>query len=318
MADSDKNIIITPNRGATSQPTVRFTGQGNDPIILRVLDGATGTGLTAGGALSFEGSAGQLFSVVNRLGTGSIFSVNDISGIPSIDVDANGTIEFAPFTGYVAIGLTLPTEKLHVSGNILASGRISAVSGLSASGGIGVTGGATFNGNVNIVGSISAVGGQFTALTTFSSGISASGGTFAGTQTFTNGATFSGLATFNSGISATGGITFNAPISSIRLPRTTSAVFDTKTANFTPSNADNGKIFLINHSSKTPVTVSLDSLSIGWRAKFISVNSGAVGFSSSLGTVYGTYGANGGNTQVTLLDPIVEVICYDTNLYFAG
>lgn len=150
MADSDKNIIITPNRGATSQPSVVFTGQGNDPITVRVLDGTTGTGLTAGGALSFEGSAGQLFSVVNRLGTGSIFSVNDISGIPSIDVDANGTVEFAPFTGYVAIGLTLPTEKLHVSGNVLASGRISAVGGLSASGGLGVTGGATFNGDVRV------------------------------------------------------------------------------------------------------------------------------------------------------------------------
>lgn len=150
MADSDKNILITPNRGATSQPSVVFTGQGNDPITVRVLDGTTGIGITAGGALSFEGSAGQLFSVVNRLGTGSIFSVNDISGIPSIDVDANGTIEFAPFTGYVAIGLTLPTEKLHVLGNVLTSGRISAIGGLSASGGLGVTGGATFNGDVRV------------------------------------------------------------------------------------------------------------------------------------------------------------------------
>lgn len=248
MADSDKNILIRPNRGATSQPVITFTGQGNDPITLRVLDGATGTGITAGGALSFEGSAGQLLSVVNRLDTGSIFSVNDISGIPSIDVDANGTIEFAPFTGYVAIGLTLPTEKLHVSGNVLASGRISAVSGLSAS----------------------------------------------------------------------GGITFNAPISSTRLPRFTSAAFETKVANFTPSNADNGKVFLVNHTSKTAVTVSLDNLNIGWRAKFIAINSGAISFSSSFGTVYGAYGADGANTQPSLLDPIVEVICYDTNLYFAG
>ena len=135
MADSDKNIIITPNRGATSQPTIAFTGQGNDPITLRVLDGTTGAGLTAGGALSFEGSAGQLFSVVNRLGTGSIFSVNDISGMPSIDVDANGTIELAPFTGYVAIGLTAPTEKLHVVGNILSSGSVNAFGGVSAAGG---------------------------------------------------------------------------------------------------------------------------------------------------------------------------------------
>jgi hypothetical protein len=140
MADSDKNIVITPFRGATSQPNIVFTGQGNDPITVRVLDGTTGTGLTAGGALSFEGSAGQLFSVVNRLGTGSIFSVNDISGIPSIDVDANGTIEFAPFTGYVAIGLTLPTEKLDISGSLRVRNLAKFDSGISASNGMTLTG----------------------------------------------------------------------------------------------------------------------------------------------------------------------------------
>lgn len=150
MPDIDKNIVITPNRGSTLQPNIVFTGQGVDPITVRVLDGATGTGITAGGALSFEGSQGQLFSIVNRLGTGSIFSVNDISGIPSLDIDASGRIHMAAFTGFVGIGLTAPSEKLHVSGNVLTSGRISAVGGLSASGGLGVTGGATFNGNVRI------------------------------------------------------------------------------------------------------------------------------------------------------------------------
>jgi hypothetical protein len=140
MADSDKNIVITPFCGATSQPNIVFTGQGNDPITVRVLDGTTGTGLTAGGALSFEGSAGQLFSVVNRLGTGSIFSVNDISGIPSIDVDANGTIELAPFTGYVGIGLTLPTEKLDISGSLRVRNLAKFDSGISASDGMTLTG----------------------------------------------------------------------------------------------------------------------------------------------------------------------------------
>lgn len=137
MADSDKNILITPQRGQTSQPSIVFTGQGNDPITIRVLDGTTGSGLTAGGALSFEGSAGQLFSVVNRLGTGSIFSVNDISGIPSIDVDASGRIVFAGFTGNVGIGATQPSEKLDVLGNIRVSGNyignvVRTVNGLTA------------------------------------------------------------------------------------------------------------------------------------------------------------------------------------------
>lgn len=96
MANSDKNILISPNRGQTAQPSIVFTGQGNDPISLRVLDSTVG-------AISLEGSAGQLFSVTDNLTLGSIFSVNDISGIPSIDVDANGTIRLAPFSGTVAI-----------------------------------------------------------------------------------------------------------------------------------------------------------------------------------------------------------------------
>ena len=70
------------------------------------------------GTLSFEGSAGQLFSITNELSSGSIFSVNDISGIPSIDVDADGTIQLAPFGANerVGIGTTNPSTKLHVDG----------------------------------------------------------------------------------------------------------------------------------------------------------------------------------------------------------
>ena len=78
------------------------------------------------GTLSWEGSAGQLFSVTNNLTSGSIFSVNDVSGIPSIDVDADGTIQIAPYgsTEYVGIGLTNPTQKLDVDGNVRLRGPI--------------------------------------------------------------------------------------------------------------------------------------------------------------------------------------------------
>ena len=76
------------------------------------------------GTLSFEASAGQLFSITNNLTSGSIFSVNDASGIPSIDVDADGTIQLAPFstTEFVGIGTTNPTEKLHVNGDARITG----------------------------------------------------------------------------------------------------------------------------------------------------------------------------------------------------
>lgn len=117
MANSDKNITITPNRNLSGQPQIAFTGFGNVPITLKVLDDSNGT-------LSFEGSSGQLFSIDNNLTSGSIFSVNDVSGIPSIDVDADGTVSIAGFNGNVGIGNTSPSNKLDVTGNFRTTGSM--------------------------------------------------------------------------------------------------------------------------------------------------------------------------------------------------
>ena len=103
MANTYKNIVITPNRDTAENvvPTITFSGgdtTSNTDITLRVYT-------TSNGTLSFEGTAGQLFSITNDL-TNSIFSVNDVSGIPSIDVYANGNILLAPFGGQIFVGNT--------------------------------------------------------------------------------------------------------------------------------------------------------------------------------------------------------------------
>jgi len=67
-------------------------------------------------ALSISGDAGQLFSLTDDL-TGSVFTVNDISGMPSIEVLANGNILLAEYEGKVGIGTNSPASKLHISGN---------------------------------------------------------------------------------------------------------------------------------------------------------------------------------------------------------
>ena len=78
-----------------------------------------------GGALSFEGSSGQLLSISNNL-TGDIFGVNDISGTPIILANSNGRVVLSPYSGNVGLGTTNPTSKLHVIGNGLFSGVVTA------------------------------------------------------------------------------------------------------------------------------------------------------------------------------------------------
>jgi hypothetical protein len=101
MAYTDKNLVITPNVGSAGEdPTITFSGAdstlGAQSLQARIYP-------TSNGTLSFEGSAGQLFSITNSL-TGTIYSVNDVSGIPSIEVFDTGVIRLAQYSGRVLIG----------------------------------------------------------------------------------------------------------------------------------------------------------------------------------------------------------------------
>lgn len=95
MANSDKNIVITPNVNQAAQPNIVFTGFNASPITLRVADD---------GALSWEGSAGQLFLISNSV-SGTLFTVNDASGNPLLEIkDTPEIVTYAPITG--AAGVT--------------------------------------------------------------------------------------------------------------------------------------------------------------------------------------------------------------------
>ncbi len=77
--------------------------------------------------LQVFGTTSNLFTVADNTTTGSIFSVNNISGIPYLDINATtNVIALGPSSGNIGIGTTAPTEKLHVQGNILSSGTITA------------------------------------------------------------------------------------------------------------------------------------------------------------------------------------------------
>ena len=119
MANTDKDILITPNNGSSSaDPKIEFKGADASTSAQTITATAYPTN---NGTLSFDGSAGQLFSITNDM-TGTIFSVNDVSGIPSIEVDDDGTIRFAEYSGNVLIGTaTDDGSKLQVNGTVAAN-----------------------------------------------------------------------------------------------------------------------------------------------------------------------------------------------------
>ena len=89
-----QDIRIYPNKdSASSGAYIQFTGvnSGATSISLNVLNDSS---------ISYEGSQGQLFSVTDSL-TGTVFSVNDISGLPLIDANSSGLIRLGPYYGEV-------------------------------------------------------------------------------------------------------------------------------------------------------------------------------------------------------------------------
>ena len=114
----------------TTEPLQNLHIQGN---LLVAAGSSTGQHIVqkayelSNGALSWEGTAGQLFSITNNLTSGSIFSVNDITGLPFIDVNANGAIQMGVYGNTnVGLGITNPSQKLDVVGNVRVSGILSS------------------------------------------------------------------------------------------------------------------------------------------------------------------------------------------------
>ena len=150
MANSDRDIRIVPDRGASTAPAMYFTGAdslSSATIVLRVFNSSTDA------TLSFEGDVGQLFSITDST-FGPVFSVNDISGIPSIEVLDSGLIKLAEWNGKVQIGGANNNENATST----ATGELQVIGGVGVSKDVYVGGGMTVVGTLNaavVTGSIS-------------------------------------------------------------------------------------------------------------------------------------------------------------------
>lgn len=108
------NILITP--GSAS---IQFSGSAANTIRLQV---------EASGSIAFYGNSGSLFGISDSL-SGSLMSVNDISGLPILEVFSDDRVVMGSFnrntlvvTGSnVGIGTSTPQASLEVSGSIIAT-----------------------------------------------------------------------------------------------------------------------------------------------------------------------------------------------------
>jgi hypothetical protein len=149
------NILINPNSGLIEFATgvaggssfisnVNFTGGSSYSARLshdnlgglNIVSYTTGSGVDYSGVerFSIDGNNGRLFSVTDNL-SGSLFSVNDIAGLPIIEAFDDNTVVMGAFNrnDFVLTGNSLGlgglpntgTTKLYVSGNVsITSGNV--------------------------------------------------------------------------------------------------------------------------------------------------------------------------------------------------
>jgi len=245
---------------------------------------------------------------------------NIIWTLPSADGSSNQVLTT---NGSGTLSWSTPSGGSSVTSFNGRTGAVQGVSAAVAGTGISVSGATgavtitnigvqSFNGRTGAVTGASLGANTFTELNTFNAGISAAGGvTLAGTLQGTTGS-FSKLLSLSGGLSASGA-TFSAPITSTRMARHTSAVISAeKTANFSPTAAEDGTVFYINYGGKGSITVTLEGLPVGWRAKFFNIGGGMVFFTSTTGAVWGYGAANG------LGDFMLEAICFSADNYIVG
>lgn len=109
MANSDKNITITPGTGTASLPQIVFNGANNTPITMKVQDS---------GALSYHGVSGELFNISDLSTTSNtLFSVGDISGTPVLEVLDTGFVLLGQYNSNIGIGTGSPKNKVDIRGS---------------------------------------------------------------------------------------------------------------------------------------------------------------------------------------------------------
>ena len=124
--------------------------------------------------------------------------------------------------------------------------------------------------------------------------------------------TFSALQSFSSGISASGGITFAGTVSSDTGYRISSSAINSQTGTtYTFLTADNGEVITFNNASAITVTIPT-GLPVGFNCTAIQLGAGQVGFTGAAGVTLNSYGSL---LKIAGQHGAATVISYSSNIY---
>lgn len=118
MANTKKFVV---KNGLRAQ-NVDFSNSTTDKSILADINDS--------GILTFQGASGNVVSLADTI-EGSVFSVNEQSGVPSLEIFTDGTVRITESTGNVLIGTDIDNglDKVQIAGDLSADRVIADLQG---------------------------------------------------------------------------------------------------------------------------------------------------------------------------------------------
>ena len=109
MANSDKDILITPNQGQSNDPKIEFSGAtaGSASTITMIASPKA----DGDGTLDIQSSDNVSIAAFSESNTGSLMSVSDDSGVSRFDVSEPGVVNISQNTGALGLPVGTTTER---------------------------------------------------------------------------------------------------------------------------------------------------------------------------------------------------------------
>ena len=109
MANSDKDILITPNTGQSGDPKIEFSGAtagSASTITMTASPKVDGQGV-----LDIQSSDNTSIAAFSELNTGSLISISDDSGVSRFEVNETGVVNASQNSGALGLPVGTTTER---------------------------------------------------------------------------------------------------------------------------------------------------------------------------------------------------------------